>query len=78
MKPDILTLLKQHFPKAEIDEELKNNYVNSFPERDSLAHYGFLMLVEETYDVRFSVDEMAELKGLEEIHQSLQQKGISF
>jgi len=36
------------------------------------------MLVEETYDVRFSVDEMAELKGLEEIHQSLQQKGISF
>lgn len=75
--PDLIDVLKQQFPNVKIRGGVKDLSINSFPEWDSLAHFNLLMLVEETYSVRFSVEEMAELKGLEDIQRSLLTMGIS-
>jgi len=67
--------LRQQFPKATIPE-IGALSVGSFPEWDSLGHFNYLMLVEETFDVRFSVEEMAELKGLDQIAAALASRGV--
>ena len=75
--PALIDVLKKQFPNVILNDNLEDLNINSFPEWDSLAHFNFLMLVEETYSVRFSLDEMAELKGLEDIKRSLISRGIS-
>jgi acyl carrier protein len=74
--PKLRALLQQQFPDAAIPDGT-DLAVGSFPAWDSLGHFNFLMLVEESYDVRFSVDEMAELKGLPEIAGALAARGVS-
>jgi acyl carrier protein len=73
--PKLIALLQQQFPKAAIPS-MDSLAVGSFPEWDSLGHFNYLMLVEETFDVRFSVDEMAELKGLDQIAAALKSRGV--
>jgi acyl carrier protein len=67
--------LQQQFPKAAIPST-DGLAVGAFPEWDSLGHFNYLMLVEETFDVRFSVEEMAELKGLDQIAAALASRGV--
>jgi len=50
--------------------------VGSFAAWDSLGHFNYLMLVEETFDVRFSVEEMTDLKGLDQIAAALLSRGV--
>jgi acyl carrier protein len=71
MKPALIDLLREQFPSSTIPENTANLAIGSFAEWDSMAHFNFLMLVEESYDVRFSVEQMAELKSLVEIEQAL-------
>ena len=73
--PMLEDLLRQEFPKATIDAD-SNLALGSIPEWDSVAHFNLLILIEETYDVRFSVDEMTELKSLTEIRKCLADKSI--
>lgn len=74
--PELIDVLKKQFPNVEINGSPKGLKVNSFIEWDSMAHFTFLMLVEETYNIRFMVDEMTELKSLEDIQLSLLSKGV--
>jgi acyl carrier protein len=69
-------LLKQQFPNSVFDESDSNLSVGAFPEWDSLAHMNFLMLVEEDFGIRFSMEEMSELKNLKQIDEALAAKGI--
>lgn len=71
MKPTLSDLLKQQFPNSDVPDDVANLAVGSFPEWDSLAHFNFLLLVEENYDIRFTIEEMAELKSLSEIEAAL-------
>ncbi len=73
--PSLRALLQQQFPKAAIPST-DGLAVGAFPEWDSLGHFNYLMLVEETFDVRFSLEEMAELKGLDQIAAALASRGI--
>ncbi len=75
LSPSLHALLQQQFPKATIPAS-DALAVGSFPEWDSLGHFNYLMLVEETFDVRFSLEEMAELKGLDQIAAALASRGI--
>jgi len=50
--------------------------VGSFHEWDSLAHFNFLIFVEEAYGIRFDVEEMSELKSLDDIGRSLERKNL--
>jgi len=68
-------LLQQQFPNAEIPAT-GALAVGGFAQWDSLGHFNYLMLVEETFDVRFSVEEMAELKALDQIAAALARRGV--
>jgi len=67
--------LQQQFPKATVPAT-GSLAVGDIREWDSLGHFNYLMLVEETFDVRFSVEEMAELKGLDQIAAALASRGV--
>lgn len=69
-------LLRQHFPAA-VFQDSDDLRVGSLPDWNSLAHFNFLLLVEESYGVRFSVDEMSDLKSVAEIRARLAAVGIA-
>ena len=69
-------LLRQHFPDA-VFEDSDDLRVGSLPDWNSLAHFNFLLLVEENYGVRFSVDEMSDLKSIAEVRAKLVAAGIA-
>ena len=72
----IESLLRQLFPDAEFDPEDPLLEMGSFPEWDSLGNLNFLMLIEETCDVRFTADDMAELKSMKAIKARLAELGV--
>ncbi len=73
---DLLELLKKQFPDVEISNPPTEMAVGSFPEWDSLGHYNLLLLIEESYGVRFTIEEMSEMKTLTEIAEVLATKDV--
>jgi acyl carrier protein len=73
MRNELIRLLQEQFPESYIDA---NNElaIGSFAEWDSLAHFNYLLRVEEQFDIRFSIEEMAELKSIEQIAKNLSEK----
>jgi acyl carrier protein len=69
-------LLHRHFPAA-MFEDASQLRVESFPEWTSMAHFNFLLAVEEHYGIRFSVDEMTEMKSIADIRNKLASEGIA-
>ena len=69
-------LLKKQFPGIEIPYPSTGLAVGSFPEWDSLGHYNLLLLIEESYGVRFTMEEMSGMKTLAEISEVLSKKGV--
>ncbi|MBI5524063.1 MAG: acyl carrier protein [Desulfarculus sp.] len=76
MKPKLTDLLRQLFPAAVFDGQDPTLGVGSFAEWDSLGHFNFLLLVEETFGLQFSVDEITELKTLAQIRENLAARGV--
>ena len=70
-------LMHQQFNKVVNTDEIKDMQIGSFVEWDSLSHYSFLVLIEETYNVEFSVEEMADLKNIKAIADALEKRGVS-
>lgn len=68
------TLVKELFPSVDIDSNAVLR-VGSVPEWDSLGHFNLLMSVEEEFDIKFSMEEMSELKTLPEIESVIESKG---
>ena len=73
---DLPKLLKKQFPDAEIPKSFVGLGVGSFPEWESLGHYNLLLLIEESYGVRFTMEEMSGMKSLAEISEVLSKKGV--
>ena len=73
---DLHELLKKQFPDVEIPNPHIELAVGSFPEWDSLGHYNLLLLIEESYVVRFTIEELSEMKTLKEITEVLAKKGV--
>lgn len=69
-------LLRQQFPKAKFNSDDPSLGVGSFPEWDSMGTFNFLMLVENTYGVTFSIDDMTEFKTLARIREKLKLMGV--
>jgi acyl carrier protein len=68
-------LLRRQFPTAPLDD-ISDLRVGSFPEWSSLAHFNFLLLVEEAFHLQFTVDEMSDLKSIRDIRARLAAAGI--
>lgn len=72
----IASLVEQLFPQAGLDLDNPELGPGSCPEWDSLAHFNLLLLVEETYGVQFTTDELSSLRTLGQISDCLREKGI--
>ncbi|QWE27006.1 acyl carrier protein [Polynucleobacter sp. AP-Ainpum-60-G11] len=64
-------LLVNFFPNDEIPQDIANVGVGSFEAWDSLAHFNFLLLVEDEFSIRFSLEQIAELKTISEIEAAI-------
>jgi len=69
-------LLKEQFPDVKIPDTYIDLTVGSFPEWDSLGHFNLLLLIEESFGVRFTMEEMTEMKALKDIAEVLAIKGV--
>lgn len=69
-------IFKEQFNRVLDFNDINVLQVGSFAEWDSLSHFSFLVLIEETYNVQFSVEEMSEIKSLKAIIDVLKTKGI--
>lgn len=69
--PSLSDVLRMAFPGAVFDAANPDLSIGAFPEWDSLAHFNLLLLIEETYGVRFSKEQLAELKSLSQITAAL-------
>lgn len=69
--PSLRDVLRNAFPAAVFDATDPNLTIGAFPEWDSLAHFNLLLLIEESYGVRFSTEELAELKSVAQISAAL-------
>jgi acyl carrier protein len=70
-------LLRQQFRTASIPDDISDLHVGSFPEWNSMAHFNFLLLIEETFRLHFTVDEMSDLKSISDIRARLATAGIA-
>ena len=70
-RSDFYEILKAAFPSADIPETCNDLKSGDIPEWDSLGNFNLLLAVEEYYDVRFTIDQMAELKSVEQIYNAL-------
>ena len=62
--------VKEFFPTVDLTKE--NLGVGSIPEWDSMAHFNFLLFLEEKFSVRFTMEEISELKTLRQIKKALE------
>lgn len=76
MVPRLEDLVRMQFPHAQVHDG-DDLGVGSFADWTSLAHFNFLLLVEESYGIRFSVDEISEIKSIHEIRSRLAAAGIN-
>lgn len=75
--PNLEDLLRQQFPDAVFDPADPDLGVGAFPEWDSLGTFNLLVLIEDTFAVRFSPEDMAEIKTLADIRRRLCQLGVT-
>tara|TARA_Y100000294_G_C8294724_1_gene232230 strand:- start:132 stop:374 length:243 start_codon:yes stop_codon:yes gene_type:complete len=74
LEKKIFIILKRIFPRSKINKNIKKLSINSFKAWDSLANFNLLLEVEKEFKVRFSIEEMSEIKSTKQIIQTLKKK----
>ena len=60
----IAMVLKKVFPKIRKIKNLKKLQIKSIKEWDSIGNLNLLLAIEKEFKIRFSIDEMAEIKSI--------------
>ena len=71
----LLVLFKRVFPDARIMDGMDMGQGN-IPEWDSLGHFNYLMEIEQEYEIRFTPQEISELKTISKIKNALDARGL--
>mgnify|MGYP001189299258 FL=1 len=66
--------LKKTFPKENVKKKITNLKIGSFKNWDSLAHLNLLILLEKSFKIKFSIEEMTSLKKISEIIKAIKNK----
>lgn len=75
MKEKILKIFKDTFQGAKFDQnDFENLELYSIPEWDSIGNLNLLMNIESNFEIRFSSEQLSELKSIKEILIILQEK----
>jgi acyl carrier protein len=73
---ELTNLFKSVFPAAKFDVPFESLELNSIPEWDSLGNLNLLLRVEESLDLRFTSEELSEIKSIKGIINFLKLKGL--
>ena len=71
---DVESILRDTFPTASLSGPLQDLKIGDIEGWDSLGNFNLLLAFEEFYDVRFSMEEMADLKSIANIIDALKAK----
>jgi acyl carrier protein len=71
---DVESIVRDAFPTATLTGPVQDLKLGDIDEWDSLGNFNLLLAFEEFYDVRFSMDEMADLKSIAKIIEVLSAK----
>jgi len=71
---DIESILRETFPTAVLDDSFMSLKMDDITEWDSLGNFNLLLAFEEFYGVRFSMEELTELKSVAMIIDVLERK----
>jgi len=71
---DIRSIMVEVFPNSYIPQSIDGAKLNDFVEWDSLGNFNLLLTVEERYGVRFDLDEMAEIRSVPTLVETLERK----
>ncbi len=70
----LILILKETFPKEKIKKK-ENPKAGDFEKWDSLGHLNFLLAVEKSYKIKFSMQHMLKLKDFKSIIKAIKNKG---
>jgi acyl carrier protein len=71
---DVEFILRETFPTATFNVPALDLKMGDIEEWDSLGNFNLLLAFEEFYSIRFSMDEMADLKSIVNIINSIERK----
>tara|TARA_Y100000022_G_scaffold190566_1_gene190844 strand:- start:480 stop:725 length:246 start_codon:yes stop_codon:yes gene_type:complete len=67
----IRKLMTEIFPSDTISEDVSELSIGSLKEWDSLGNFNFLLAIENEFNVRFSMEEIGEIKSVAQIMEFL-------
>ena len=62
------------YPQSSVDDSLA---LKDIPSWDSLAHMMLIIRLEETYQIQFTGDEIADIKSVRDLRNALQSHGVA-
>ena len=71
---DIENILYEVFPVKKFPKKIEELKYEDFNEWDSLGNFNLLLAVEEFYNVRFTIEEMANIRSVKELLYALKSK----
>ena len=71
---DLASIVNESFPKAVLDISVLELKLGDIEDWDSLGNFNLLLAFEEFYGVRFSMEEMANLRSIKGIVKSIEDK----
>ena len=69
-------LMAEIFPSATISEDVTELSIGSFKEWDSLGNFNLLLAIENEFNVRFSIEEIGEIKSVSQIMEFLENNNV--
>ena len=70
----IFSCLKTIFDQEKIPKEITNLEYGNFKSWDSLAHLNLMLTIEKEFKIKFSLNEMYELRSVKEIIKVIEKK----
>ena len=74
----LIDILKKNFPRNKIPKKISNLRINDLEGWDSLGNFNLLLLIEDTYNVRFTQKEISTITSCKEIINFLKKHGRKF
>jgi acyl carrier protein len=74
MKKKLYKILENIDKRIKIKNYSKNLEVGQIEYWDSLSHLNFLISIEEKFKIKFTIDEMTNIKSIDEIEKALKKK----
>jgi len=66
--------LKKAFPRSKINKNIINLKIGSLKKWDSLGNLDLILEIEKEFKIKFTIDEMTNIKSIDEIEKALKKR----